>query len=1060
MLVPAKQDQAPHDDWLVAIFTQITSYPRMTVILGSICVVAMLVGLKDLVKDTSVDALIPPDHISFETNQLSKELFGIADPVIIAVMSKSVFSSDTLDLVAQLHRQIETIPNVRTERVLSLASESSIEGTDAGIEVQRYLEQRKSSDEAIAELRARWRRMAPHVGTLVSEDERGAIIAVELIDDRAARETYGQIAALLEDVDTDSVEIHVSGMAAISGFLSSSIDRDSRIMQPIIFALVLLIVYTAFRSGLATFLPVLIIVASAGGALGIMAWLGVPYFTITSALPVILVAVSVADAIHILTSYYVKRGAAENVCERDLVIDTMADMAMPITVTTLTTMAGFFGIGVADIMPPIRYFAYFAMLGVALAWFFSVLVLPNLIILTRPKPSRVLSNFTSESPDLIAKLFTHVGLFSVRHLFLCGSLLLGVIAIAGLGASRLQIDRALIEGFKSEAPIRIADKVINSNFAGTAFLDVMVQSSEADGLLGADAMKRIRDLQEFMESLSHVEKTVAITDYISLLHQAVNTLPANIGDRPLPDSDAAVAQYLLVYEASGDPADFEEEIDSAYQTALIRGYMNSRHYSDERAAVLALQDYVDKEFSHGDLTASLSGRVNVRFHWLDRLADTHFSGVGLSLALIFLLAVLLFRSFSTGLIAVAPVMLTILVLYAAMGFSGIFLEPATTMFAAISLGVGVDFAIHLVSRFQIALREQATVELAVRAAMPETSRACFFNVLALGLGFSVLLFSELLTLKRFGGLVAVAASASFLSALLVVPTLMAAREKLRGLRASSLKPVQLTVLGVSAALGLYAVVASSPSLALEDEPNGQTIAQQVDRRETGINAVRSIEMAMTNRRGYTRTRRALVLRQSANEVRKTLIIYLAPKSVRETAFLSYDYRKAGRTDDQWLYLPAMRKVRRIPSSDQGDYFLGTDFTYDDIQSELKFNLDEYDFAYQRTTSEGRVHVIKGVPKSDDIADVLGYGSFVAHIDSVSWLPLQIEFFDLEQQALKQVKVHRHEQLDDIWVPLEVEVVNHQTNHSTYFRYSDVSFPDQLPDSAFSIAELPRGVPRW
>ncbi|MDZ7784759.1 MAG: MMPL family transporter [Halioglobus sp.] len=465
--------------------------------------------------------------------------------------------------------------------------------------------------------------------------------------------------------------------------------------------------------------------------------------------------------------------------ERQLVIAAMVDIAPPITLTTLTTMAGFLGIGLADIMPPIKYFAYFAMVGVALAWLFSVTVFPNLIVLTRPSPSRALAGFNRTGPDRLTRTFTAVGAFTARRVWLCCALCLALAAIALTGASRLQIDRALVEGFKPHAPIRIADGVINEHFAGTAFLDVMVRADKPGGLLRADSMRRIRSLQEYMETLPHVEKTVAITDYIGLLHKAVNNLPDDAARRPLPASDDAVAQYLLVYEASGDPTDFEEEIDTDYQTALVRGYMNSRRYSREIPTVKALQHYVDREFAGGELDASLSGRVNVRYHWLQRLADTHFLGVALSLGFVFLVATLLFRRLSTGLIAVLPVTLTVLILYGAMGTLGIYLEPATTMFAAISIGVGVDFAIHLVDRFEHALREEDDIHAAVVRAMPETSRACFFNALALGLGFSVLLFSDLLTLMRFGGLVAVAACASFVSALLTVPTLMALREKLR-----------------------------------------------------------------------------------------------------------------------------------------------------------------------------------------------------------------------------------------------------------------------------------------
>ncbi|MDZ7784758.1 MAG: thioesterase family protein [Halioglobus sp.] len=284
---------------LYALFHAITGHPRFVIVLGTLVILGMLLGLKDLVKDTSVDALIPPDHVSFKTNQRSKEIFGIADPIIIALLADDVFAPERLELIATLHSKIEQLPNVRGNSMYSLASESSIEGLPDRIDAAQLSRPPAGHGDRTSPHCVRgWRRWRRTAGTLVSEDGAGAIIAVELIDTRAARDTYAKIADLVRSHDNRGMDVHISGMAAVSGYLSTAIDRDSRVMQPIIFVVVLAIVYLAFRSALATSLPVLVIIASAGGALGVMAWAGVPYFTITSALPVILVAVSVADAIH------------------------------------------------------------------------------------------------------------------------------------------------------------------------------------------------------------------------------------------------------------------------------------------------------------------------------------------------------------------------------------------------------------------------------------------------------------------------------------------------------------------------------------------------------------------------------------------------------------------------------------------------------------------------------------------------------------------------------------------------------------------------------------------
>lgn len=1048
-------------------FDTITRYPKTILLAGVIAIVATCAGLAQLVKDTSVNAFIPQDHPSIIASDAARDIFGLSDPVVVALQADtSIFKVAHLQTVAMLHEAIAELPNVRDDRVMSLASESSITGYSDRIDVERYLDDLEDRA-AVDGLRARWQSMPPHIGTLVSDNGRGAVIVAELHDEHAAGATYEAILQLLDAAPLAGLEAYVAGQGAVVGHLSSTIDADSRVLQPMIFLTVLAILFIAFRTAAAVGLPVLIIIGAAGGAIGLMAYNGIAYYAITSALPVILVAVAVADTIHILTAYYVLRAeqeADDPEAVRALIVAAMVNMVRPITLTTLTTMAGFIGIAVAEIMPPIIYFAIYAAVGVLLAWVYSIIVLPCVMTLVRPKPSPLFAHWSAERQDRIARAFTSVGRTAARRPVLTLTLAAVVISTAVVGATQLRVDRALVEGFKPDAAIRIADEAINREFAGTSFLDVIVRADSADGLLTADAMERLSALQAHMESLPRMQHTMAITDYISLLHQAMEQQPASSGQRPLPADDAAIAQYLLVYEASGDPTDFEEEIDGNYQTALVRGVMNTRYFSEERLAVESLQTYIDTHLNGDGLTAELTGRVNVRYHWMVRLAEHHAMGVGLSLLLVLTIAAMLFRSLAAGLVSVVPVSITVLCLYGVMGWFEIYLEPATTMFAAISLGVGVDFAIHLVARLRDALRTTAgNMQQAIEMAMPETARACFFNAVALGVGFSVLLFSELLTLKRFGGMVAIAAGLSFVWALILVPALYGLAARLRALRSDT----QGRSLGTSsAALVLISLVLlhapdSSAEITETSTLTGSDIAERMNARTDGDYVVRQIAMSMTNKRGQERTREALILRAQTATERRTLIVYLGPKSVRETAFLGYDYSAAGTADDQWLYLPAMRKIRRIPSSDRGDYFLGTDFTYEDMQSELKFDLDDYDFSTTgRVTTEGGEHYqLSGVPKTKAIAKALGYGGFTAQVDAASWIPTRIEFMDRKNKPLKTIQVQELALVDGIWTALAIEASNHQTGHVTRFNYKDVRYPETLPAELFVANSLRRGVPQ-
>ncbi len=1044
-----------------SLFWRVTARPRVAVAIAVLAIIASGAELTQLTKDTSVKAFIPQGHTSLIADDKAADIFGLSDTVAVAVVTtdeRTVFRPDILSLIDDLSLAIAGLPNVRSDRVTSLATESSISGEDGSVFIDPYVDPVGMDDAAARDSHSRWERMAPHRGTLVSEDGNGAVIMAELIDTDIADETYQRVFELVDGIDRQGVSLHVAGPGAVSGYLSRYIDEDARRLQPLVFVIVLGFIFLAFRRSAALPGPLLVVVGSAAGALGIMAWFDIPYYAITNALPVIIVAISVADAIHILSTYYQYREQDHAADTRTLVVRSMTAMARPITLTSITTIAGFAGIAAMSIMPPITWFAVFASLGVFLAWVFSMLALPNVLVLVNPRRSTAFASWQRGQPSGTGRLLARLGTFSPLRYRGVLAIFLIVTLAAVYGTLQLRVDRSQVENFAPDEPIRIADELLNERFAGTAFLDVIITSNEPDGLLRVAAMTKIRALQAYFEDLPHVQKTVSIVDYVSQLHGALEGLSASaVAARPLPDTDELLAETLFIYEITGNPADLEEEIDADYRHALVRGVLDAHYFSQNREVVESLQRYIGETFDEPGLTATLTGDVNVSYHWMSSLQATHFKSVGLSLILVLAASIVVFRSTVAGLVSVVPVLFTVLVLYATMGYLGIYLEPATSMFAAIALGVGVDFAIHLVDRLRTATEEfGGDLATAIDKALPPVARACFFNSTALGLGFAVLLVSDLPTLARFGGLIALASLSSYLTALIIVPALFAAENVWfgRGLRPrrASQVPASLIVIGFLVA-GLF----GSDALATSTEAD--RIALSIAARDEGQASKRIIDMTLVDRRGRSETRSAVVHRQTEAARRITRITFLEPAKFDEMTFLSHDYHDPEATDARWMYLPAARRVRSIPASRRGDAFFGTDFSFEDMQSQLKFKLDDWDFAYDGLLPGDNAprHQLSGTPKNERLARELGYGRFTAIVDEGTWMPTRIEFADARHRPLKTIDVHAIEMIDGIWTPGRIVVTNHQTGHSTELAFRDVQYLEGFDERLFDSRLLGRGL---
>jgi outer membrane lipoprotein-sorting protein len=242
-------------------------------------------------------------------------------------------------------------------------------------------------------------------------------------------------------------------------------------------------------------------------------------------------------------------------------------------------------------------------------------------------------------------------------------------------------------------------------------------------------------------------------------------------------------------------------------------------------------------------------------------------------------------------------------------------------------------------------------------------------------------------------------------------------------------------------------------------PTGMTVAKKTDERDDGTNVSRKLTMELTDKRGKSRIRETRAFRKYFGEERRTAIFYETPSNVKGTAFLVYDYPDAQVDDDQWLYLPALRKTRRISASNRGDYFLGTDFTYEDIKLESKLSTEDYRYkTIGKEVIDGHdVYVIEATPIDAKTAKELGYSKTKAWVDVENWMIRKGEFWDVAGNHLKTTYIKDIRLVQQIWTGHIVEVENHKTGHKTKFTFSAVDYTTVIDEDFFSQQTMIRGL---
>jgi hypothetical protein len=261
----------------------------------------------------------------------------------------------------------------------------------------------------------------------------------------------------------------------------------------------------------------------------------------------------------------------------------------------------------------------------------------------------------------------------------------------------------------------------------------------------------------------------------------------------------------------------------------------------------------------------------------------------------------------------------------------------------------------------------------------------------------------------------------------------------------------------AALLGAVALLAIAPAAAAE--LTGRQIMERVDERDDGDNATQDMEMILIDKNGNTRERAIRSLRRDMGEDTHSIMFFLSPADVKDTGFLTYDYDDADADDDQWLYLPALKKTKRIASNDKSGSFMGSDFTYADMTTR---ELDHYDYRLIKEGDVGGnpVWIVEGIPNTEKEIDETGYTKSIFFVRQDNDVVIRTKNWVKKGSREKYFDVKKLELIDGIWVPTEMHMTTKKgkaTLHKTIIKADNVRFNQDLAESQFTVRQLEKGL---
>jgi uncharacterized protein len=1050
---PVSRVFRPYARWIVA--------HRLVVVAAILLVTGFFVSrLGSLQVDSNPDLWAPQTHAYVETTNQLEELFGGRNLTVIGIVPKhgDIYQPAVLAKIKRIQDGLELLPHAVRHNILSLAARKvkQVKGGPEGMEVRPMLETVPRTVEEMARLRAAVASMPVYHNALVSPDYKAAAVVADFTQDERSPNfiALNQEMHRIVDAERDAeVDIYLGGITVIG----ESADRQF-LKMPMFFGAALLVIllvqYWSFRSVQGMVLPMLTGILSVLWSLGLMGVLGVHLDPLNTTTPILVLAVAAGHAIQILKRYYEEygrlraSGLAPREANREAVIESMVRVGPVMIVAGLIATITFLSLAGTGI-PMVQHFGVFAGCGVLATMIIEMTVIPAVRSMLRP-PKEVEAR-RERTAGVLDRFLTGIAdnLVGGRAPVVVAAGLL-VLAVVGFGVTRLRIDNNFKLYFRPDSQVRLDDRVLNQTFGGTNSIQFLVQTPAADGIKDPRVLKGMERLQAFLETQPDVGKTQSMVDLIKRMNQAMH---ADDGAYyAVPESQELVAQYLFLYSLSGDPQDFDSLVDNDYRRATVWAFVKNDSTTNADEIAKRARAVIDESFPPG-VSVQMGGSLPQLIALNDVIVADKVRNMAQMAVIVFALGAVILRSLVGGLFVVTPLFAVMLANFGLMGWLRTPLDISAMTTAAMAIGIGADYEIYLLFRFKEELARTGSVLEATRASMLTSGKAILLVAISIIAGYAVLQASEFAFYNTLSNMVTATMVISAFFALFFLRALM-----------MLFKP--RFVFGERREL-LFKQVAAAGAVALAVGVSAPTVraagpdAREIMEKNFFVTKVSALQlestMLLVNEKGQQRERRSTgLIKLQPNGVDSKLVVrFSTPADIKGTSFLQVEHIDGD--DDLWIYLPALKKSRRLVANNKKDSFVGSDFSYGDI-SLPKVDLYRHTLVRNEKVDGFDCYVVESVPANETVRANSGYSKKLTWVRVDNFVETKVEYYDLAGRLWKTQKVSRHELVEPQkarWFALQREMTNHQNGHRTVISMAKVTPGIAIPDETFTTRSIER-----
>jgi len=668
-------------------------HPKLVVLLTVVFSLASMTQFPKMRTDTNPKNMLPAtSYVRVWNDEVEKTFSLYEDMIVLGIVNdEGILNNGTLAKIQRITDEVLRIKGVAARDVSSFTTIDNVTVKDGMLIVAPLMRAVPADDQGLQYLRKTLYENPLFINRIISQDSKTTAIYIPLEKGANGKKIADMLRAIVAK-EKGTERYYIAGDPVARDTFGVQMFKLMAVFAPIAGMVMLIVRYLMFRDLFLSMALMMDAMISIIWSMGLLIGLGFPIHIMSSMAPVFLMAIA-TDSIHIFNEFYFRYREEGN--KKTAIMETIRAVSRPVRYTASATAAAFAVLLLMNIIP-VKVFGGLVAFGTISLRVLSFSFVPAMFTFVNDESIAKIATSQDEGTGKISHLLRRLAGIGTNHPGTTVLIGLVLLTVAVIGLSHIVVNNNMVEWFKPDSDIRIADSVMNNALGGTSTAYVVAIAREDEYIKTPEAMRHIEGLQRHLEALPLVGKTTSVVDYVKRINRVLHD------DDPafdtVPESKELVGQYLFLFAMSAKPSDLDNVVDYPFKKANIWIQLKTWDANAMKNVIRAIEEYRINHPSPMELKPA--GIAYFNLVWNDEVLWDMVKGFILALIVVFAILAFAFRSVKWAVVGYAPLLFTILLIYGVVGFVGKDFDMPISVLSCLSLGMAVDFAIHFVSRFR------------------------------------------------------------------------------------------------------------------------------------------------------------------------------------------------------------------------------------------------------------------------------------------------------------------------------------------------------------------------